>query len=320
MGKPSRDELSTVQHGCIGAIVGSVEQSIMRPTVFWKAELQQNRFDLSRALNPRFCYRGLPVAVVSIAPITCIQFGVTNACLNAIKLLRGDSVPSSDIDKLVSGIVAGMASAMVQSPFQLVEVNQQNHGGNMASMAKRVIASYGFRGLYRGASMTAVREGIFCSSYMAVAPFVKGKLRERCPDTSEGAAVAASSVVSGGLGALLSHPADTLKTRLQGSLFEFKGEVVSESMKPRASGPRDALEELRRQGPLLPQCYRGFFPRVFRLVCCTYIYSSLTQVFEDVALNWTGCFERIGVNVVYTNLPEATCQQRPMSAARCGVQ
>merc|ERR1712039_58816 len=150
--------------------------------------------------------------------------------------------------------------------------------------------------------MTAVREGIFCSSYMALAPLVKVKLLQSWPDLSEGAAVAASSIVSGGLGAALSHPADTLKTRLQGSLFVFQdGRSTS-----RASGPREALEELRQQGSLLPQCYRGFLPRVFRLVCCTYIYSSLTKVFEDFAHDWTAYFDHIGMhNIVYKSLPDA---------------
>jgi hypothetical protein len=299
-------ELSSFHHGVIGAAVGSIEQSIMRPSVFWKAELQQNRFDLKRALNPRFCYRGLPVAVMSIAPITCIQFSVTNATAKTIKLMRG-SASTSDLDKFASGVIAGMASAMVQSPFQLVEVNQQNHGGNMVSTARRVVSTYGIRGLYRGGSMTAVREGIFCSSYMAVAPFVKGQVLERHPDMSDGVAVAVSSIISGGLGGLMSHPADTLKTRLQGSLFTFSdGHAAS-----KASGPREALEELRRQGPLMPQLYRGFTPRGFRLVCCTYIYSSLTTVFEDIARNSLCYFDRFGVStVVYEPLQDPVTDAR----------
>jgi len=300
MEKRARPELSALQHSCIGAVIGSIEQSIMRPAVYWKTEAQQNCFNLCRAVNPRYCYRGLGVAVMSVAPVACIQFGATHACMNAIKTARG-SAGNAEVDKFVSGVLAGMASAMVQSPFQLVEVNQQNHGGNMASMARRVVSEYGVLGLYRGASMTAVREAFFCSSYIALAPFVKGKLLERRPDMPEGAAIAASSVFSGSLGALVSHPADTLKTRLQGSLFAFSdGRTTS-----RASGPREALEELRRQGPLLPQYYRGFLPRVFRLVCSNYIYNHLTKVFEEVARDWIGSVDRFEVNgVVYEPLPE----------------
>jgi len=194
--------------------------------------------------------------------------------------IRGGSTNTSDVDKFAAAVIAGMASAMVQSPFQLVDLNQQNHGGNMASMTRRVISTHGIRhGLYRGASMTAVREGIFCSSYIALAPFVKGKLLEQQPDMPEATAVAVSSVLSGSLGAFISHPADTLKTLLQGSLLPFRDGRAS----LRASGPWEALKELERQGPLLRQCYRGFLPRVFRLVCSNYIYSRLTTIFEDAA-------------------------------------
>eukprot|EP00449_Zooxanthella_nutricula_P041750 CAMPEP_0198612610 /NCGR_PEP_ID=MMETSP1462-20131121/157978_1 /TAXON_ID=1333877 /ORGANISM="Brandtodinium nutriculum, Strain RCC3387" /LENGTH=461 /DNA_ID=CAMNT_0044344411 /DNA_START=1 /DNA_END=1385 /DNA_ORIENTATION=- len=313
-GRP-KAELTTFQHGCIGGVVGSIEQAIMRPTVFWKAQLQQQRFNLSIALNPKYAYRGLPVAVMSIAPVTAVQFGSSNACSKALRYARGgaggatdaDRFVSSafagtasamvqspfqlvervlegaeyarggaggatDADRFVSSAFAGTASAMVQSPFQLVEVNQQNNGGNMTNCARRVFASFGMRGLYRGGSMTVIREGIFCTSYMAVAPLVKGILLGRQPQLSDGSATLLSCVAAGTLGATLSHPADTLKTRLQGSLFTAAN----------IRGPLEAFEELRQQGPLLPQLYKGYAPRVFRICACCYIYGRLTTFFESI--------------------------------------
>jgi len=294
-GRP-KAELTTFQHGCIGGVVGSIEQAIMRPTVFWKAQLQQQRFNLSIALNPKYAYRGLPVAVMSIAPVTAVQFGSSNACSKALRYARGGAGGATDADRFVSSAFAGTASAMVQSPFQLVEVNQQNNGGNMTNCARRVFASFGMRGLYRGGSMTVIREGIFCTSYMAVAPLVKGILLGRQPQLSDGSATLLSCVASGTLGATLSHPADTLKTRLQGSLF---AEV-------RAAGPAEALADLRRQGPLLPQVYKGYLPRVFRIVSCTYIYSQLTACFESLVRDfWLhASFQTVAVELPYRPEPE----------------
>mmetsp|Transcript_93588 Transcript_93588/g.261845 ORF Transcript_93588/g.261845 Transcript_93588/m.261845 type:complete len:314 (-) Transcript_93588:262-1203(-) len=266
-------ELSSCQHGIIGGLVGSLEQAMMRPSVFWKAQMQQQRFVFSEAINPRYCYRGLPVAVASIAPVTAVQFASANMCSNALRRARGGRDSLTDTDRFVSSSFAGMASAMVQSPFQLVEVNQQNSGGTIAACARRVLAEHGIRGMYRGGSMTIFREGFFCSSYMSMAPLFKARLLERHPGLSDSAATMASALVSGTIGATLSHPADTLKTRLQGSLFQER--------KP--SGPREALQELRASGPLMPQVFRGYVPRVFRIVCCTYIYANLTCFFEGVA-------------------------------------
>ncbi|CAE7241507.1 Slc25a21 [Symbiodinium necroappetens] len=111
--------------------------------------------------------------------------------------------------------MAGAASALIQSPTQLIEVNQSNHGSSMFATARKVISQNGTLGLWRGYSMGATREGIFCSSYIAINPSVKTWLLEKRPELSEGAATALASVFSGSLGAALSHPADTLKTRLQ---------------------------------------------------------------------------------------------------------
>lgn len=275
-------ELSAAQRAGIGMLVGSIEQSIMRPSVYWKSELQQGRFSLARAVNPRYCYRGLPVAIVSIAPITGIQFGATAVYKGALQRYSGR--PTSDGDMLAAGIFAGMTSALVQSPCQLVEVNQQNFGGTMTSTARRVIADYGFSGLYRGLSMTACREAVFCSSYIAVAPYFKKTLKAKYPELSDGSAVGASSIIAGALGAVLSHPADTLKTRLQGGLFSFKeGELPPAA---RVRGPLDALQQMHRSGNLVSSCYSGFTPRLFRLMVCTYIYSTLTDALEGHFKHW----------------------------------
>lgn len=317
---PRRDaELSSFEHGVIGAMVGSTEQAIMRPSVFWKTELQQERFTLSRALNPRYCYRGLPVAVMSIAPVTCIQYATTHACRKAMRAARGDPTSSSELEKFVSGGTAGIVSTLVQSPVQLVEVNQQNHGGGMAATARRVLSTHGVRGLYRGGSMTATRECIFCTSYIALAPFVKGRLMERWPEMSEGAAVAAAAVASGSFGALLSHPADTLKTRLQGSLFPFAEAGAGGSTRfHQVSGPREALRAMREQGPLLSELYRGVLPRVFRVVCCTYIYSSLTKVIEGLAREWkSSAVETFEVNLGRAAVAGVAFRREGIAALQC---
>merc|ERR1719330_1729868 len=124
--------------------------------------------------------------------------------------------------------------------------------------------------------MTAIREGIFCWGYIAMAPTLKRIIKEQRPELSDGSSLGAAAVIAGTISGVLSHPADTLKTRLQGSVFEER----------RASGPREALQQLHHNGQpgsLLVKCYKGLSPRIFRLCCCTFIYGTLTEVMEDAA-------------------------------------
>jgi len=276
-GQPAR-QLSSADHAVIGALVGSIEMSIMKPAVFWKSELQQGRFSISRAVNPAYCYRGLPVAVCSIAPVTCIQFVANNVALRRF----GAESTASDSQRLAAGVLSGFASALAQSPMQLVEINQQNHGFSMVATARRVVEAHGFRGLYAGYPMTAIREGIFVTSYMAAAPLLRKRLQERHPHLSEGMAVAASAIVAGGVGAALSHPADTLKTRLQGGLFPWG--LAGAPARPQDNTVMQKLAQMRATNSLWPQLYAGFVPRLFRIVCCTFIYGSLKEVFEGLAV------------------------------------
>jgi len=271
-------ELSAAEHATIGASVGSIEMAIMRPAVFWKTELQQQRFSFARAINPAYCYRGLPLAIASIAPITCIQFGANSLFSSTMKAAKGGNSELNDAERLLSAVMAGAASALVQCPSQLVEVNQSNHGSSMLATARRVVSQNGLLGLYRGYTMGATREGIFCSSYMAINPMVKSELQKQDLEISDNTATLISSVFSGTLGAALSHPADTLKTRLQaGALPLHPGEPAEAS---RISGPIAALRDISEKGDLLKKCFAGFSPRLFRLICCTYIYSTLTESME----------------------------------------
>lgn len=70
--------------------------------------------------------------------------------------------------------------------------------------------------------MTAAREGIFCCSYISTAPMLAQQVNART-SLGNSASTVAGAVMAGSLAALLTHPADTLKTRLQGDLFAVEG-------------------------------------------------------------------------------------------------
>jgi len=286
---PRRREMSRWESATIGALCGSIEMCIMRPTVYWKAELQQGRFSLARAVNPIYAYRGTFIAASSIAPITAIQFSVNAAVKDKLSAMpAAGSAPkgeeaSAPFVLVASSATAGVASALVQSPCQLVEINQQKHGGTMVAMAKRVLGEYGPRGFFRGLSMTMAREGIFCTSYMATSPLLAGRLREDL-QMEKASSEAAGAVLAGTAGATLTHPADTLKTRIQGDLF---APLEEPNRKCVHTSVRASIAHLCKSSDgIVRQCYQGYLPRVFRIVCCTFIYGQLQEVFERAADGW----------------------------------
>lgn len=246
----------------------------MQPTVYWKAEMQQGRFNLRRAVNPRFAYRGTAIAATSIAPITAIQFSVNGACMSALS----DFQPVTA--SMLSSVMAGVVSAAVQSPCQLVEINQQKHGGNVLSIPRRVIDTHGLAGMWRGWSMTTAREAIFCCSYFSSAPLLSKAVRERS-SLGEGSSAGVGAVLAGTVGAVLTHPADTFKTRLQGDLFpdSATGRLPINVSLRAAAADMVATSGGSTVGAI-SKCYAGFSPRLLRIACCTFIYGRLNDIFS----------------------------------------
>ena len=78
-----------------------------------------------------------------------------------------------------AGIVAGVTSALVGSPLELVMIQQQRKGGGTAATAKSIAAPAHF---YRGFVGAAVREGLWCCGYLSIPPIVRRQLRERYPE------------------------------------------------------------------------------------------------------------------------------------------
>lgn len=183
------NKMGRFEEALAGALTGSTEVLIMQPSNFWKTELQQKRFILSRALNPKYLYRGVTIAAFTIAPVTAIQFSVNGFCLSSLSSLSSTTTPPTTTPpttppptatvSIFSGLIAGITSAIFNSPAQLIEINQQKHGGTIASFVQRVARTHGAPGLWRGFSMTATREGLFCCSYIAVSPILGRTLYEQ---------------------------------------------------------------------------------------------------------------------------------------------
>lgn len=273
-------DLHPAVNAIIGAMAGVGEACIMQPTVFWKTELQQNRFSVHRAINPRFAYRGVGVQAASCAPIQAVQFAANGMVLDLARRLRaGADSPPTDIERVLAGLFAGAISALVMTPTDAVMITQQRHGGAMVGTFRQIYSRLGLAGFYRSLDLCALRKSTGTCCYIALYPLVKRELTERHPDMVMVPSVAA--VGSSTLSCLLNHPADTLKTRIQGSLFP-QGKLQSQPT------TMAALRALHTEcgGDVISvvrSLYRGLLPRLFRISCGCIILDSIKSTLEQLA-------------------------------------
>ena len=84
----------------------------------------------------------------SIAPITAVQFGAHHMFEG---LLLGKSTnESSSASRIGVATVAGLASALVSTPAELVMIQQQKHGRSLVAELQQIVAKHGLSHLYRG--------------------------------------------------------------------------------------------------------------------------------------------------------------------------
>ena len=163
-----------------------------------------------------------------------IQFGVGGLLK---KQVLGDSkrglLPAEEMG---CGLGAGMVSALVGTPLELVMIQQQRKGGGTMETIKYTVNG-GHLG--RGFVGCAVREGLWTCGYLSIPPIVRKNLRENYPETfdSDDKARIPASLLGGLFACYLTQPFDTIKTCMQGdvervtygSLIDTGKKIMNES-------------------------------------------------------------------------------------------
>jgi hypothetical protein len=203
---------------------------------------------------------------MNIATGTCFQFGLNAAIENA--LMKDGPRKLTPSEQIGSGFVAGFASGIVASPFELLMTQQQLRGGSIGANSYRLLAggpSYSLRGLMP----TCFREGIFAAAYLGLAPVIRQKLGEAAPGTNQEALRVVAAVGSAAVCGALSHPFDTVKTCMQGDVEQQTYGRMSQSFsKINMSGGVSAL-------------YRGIEFRFLRQVWQVWVLDLLREKLSD---------------------------------------
>lgn len=188
--------------------------------------------------GPSALYRGMTAPLASVAFQNAVVFQVYAVLSRAFDSSSSSNSSRSDPPSYRSVALAGVGTGALQSlmlsPVELVKIRLQlqmtgsQHrravrGGPM-SMAGSILRREGIRGIYRGLSITVLRDAPAHGVYFWTYEYTREKLHPGCRRTGE--ETLGTMLFAGGLAGVASwvccYPPDVIKSRLQGQSQSHK--------------------------------------------------------------------------------------------------
>jgi hypothetical protein len=161
--------------------------------------------------NPAILYRGILPNATSMIPITAVQVTLNNTISSCVSENERTTIKT----RLACAFAAGMGSALISCPVELIMTKQQATGYSFTKALVSIASSYGIPSLYRGITATMLREGPFTMTYLAAVPILNAHYKSY---GFQGYSNIAAGVSAGLLGTVLTHWIDVIKTRQQSKL------------------------------------------------------------------------------------------------------
>mmetsp|Transcript_10230 Transcript_10230/g.20862 ORF Transcript_10230/g.20862 Transcript_10230/m.20862 type:complete len:270 (-) Transcript_10230:480-1289(-) len=208
--------LSDFENCAVGVFCGVSDTTLLQSTNYWKNAQQQG---LPFTLDPRVLYRGYGINTLNNGLCVMSQFFLNGQIKNI--LTGGVDREMTSSEKIGAGVSSGVISSIIASPMELIMIQQQLHGKGMVATAVELIMQ-GPGTVFRGLLGMCLREGIYCGGYLGVMPVVRAEIGARNPDLSDDTTRLAAACVTTPFVSFASHPADTMKTCLQGDVAGAK--------------------------------------------------------------------------------------------------
>jgi len=254
--------------------------------------------DIVRKETPLALYKGLGAVLTGIVPKMAIRF----TSFESYKQFLADKQTGivSGKSTFLAGLAAGVTEAVaVVTPMEVVKIRlqAQHHSmadpldvpkyRNAAHALYTVVKEEGVGALYRGVSLTALRQGSNQAVNFTAYTYFKEWLKAWQPQY-EGTNLPSwqttlIGLVSGAMGPLSNAPIDTIKTRLQKAPAE-------PGVSAWARISRIAAEMFKQEG--FHAFYKGITPRIMRVApgqAVTFtVYEFLKDKLESSNLAFTG--------------------------------
>jgi len=196
--------------------------------------------EIARKETPLGLYKGLGAVLTGIVPKMAIRFTSYEWYKQLLAKESGQITGSANF---FAGLAAGVTEAVaVVCPMEVVKIRlqAQHHSmsdpldipkyRNAAHAAFTVIKEEGFGALYRGVSLTALRQGTNQAANFTAYTELKDRLQQAQGDPTAqlpGWKTSLIGLVSGAVGPFSNAPIDTIKTRLQKTPAEFGQSAMS---------------------------------------------------------------------------------------------
>lgn len=225
-----------VENALIGGVSGTTEIIINQPLIYFKNTLQ--RGERIEWRSPKIWYRGLGMNVAAMGPTTAFQTA-TNDALESV--MPGIETPT----KLSRAFFAGVTSATLCAPLDLIILEQQKKNLNAQKTINYLYKEAGMRIFVRGWLATALREGPWSAAYLVSFPIIQKLIKSKIDNPVAGniSAYIGAGIITGSAFAVITQPIDTVKTRMQ---TDYQGLVVKNM--------RDAIRNIFKESG-----FKGFF-------------------------------------------------------------
>lgn len=225
-----------------------------------------------RADGVRGLWRGLSATLALAVPTTGLYFSIYEAFM-----ARAAASPEiGDVTAAVaSGAAARVVTATVASPVELARVRVQAGGaGGVFSIVQQVYRQDGARALWRGLGPTLLRDAPFSAIYWGGYEALKDPSRSPLPsrlltEEQKFARYLVAGIGAGGLAALITVPADVVKTRRQALVGPTGGSAATIDI------ARIILREEGARG-----LFRGVGPRVVKVAPSCAIMMGTYELFK----------------------------------------
>ncbi|GKT89042.1 succinate fumarate mitochondrial transporter [Colletotrichum tofieldiae] len=259
--------------------------------------------------TPLGLYKGLGAVLTGIVPKMAIRFTSFEGYKQALADQQTGIV--SGQATFMAGLAAGVTEAVaVVTPMEVIKIRlqAQHHSmadpldipkyRNAAHALYTVVKEEGFGALYRGVSLTALRQGSNQAVNFTAYSYFKEALKTYQPEfegtTLPGWQTTFIGLVSGAMGPLSNAPIDTIKTRLQKTPAEYGTSAWSRIAKISSDMFKVVEAALtvsdRQEG--FHAFYKGITPRIMRVApgqAVTFtVYEFLKEKLEKSNLAFTG--------------------------------
>ncbi|EJD08101.1 mitochondrial carrier [Fomitiporia mediterranea MF3/22] len=285
MSKNEKKRVGFATHITAGGIAGAMEALVCQPLDTIKVRMQLSKSGLTPGTKPRgflatgaqivqretplALYKGLGAVLSGIVPKMSIRFASFEAYKRWLADPTTGKTPTSSI--FLAGLGAGTTEAVaVVCPMEVVKIRLQAQSHSLADPLEipryrnaghavyTIVREEGIRTLYRGVTLTALRQATNQASNFTAYQELKKLAHSYQPTLTELPSYQTMFIglISGAMGPFSNAPIDTIKTRLQKASYPPGTSAASKIM-------QIAGEMWRREGARA--FYKGITPRVLRV-------------------------------------------------------